>query len=415
MSSNLMQSPRLIPRHSSATSTHSMTVYLVSLFHIHAKALDEFARFRTQRLDLVHAQQGTVTAIFRPAGRGSAAVPDEIHIIEFPSGASCQAFRANALAFLGELQSRAIAQFQEYESDVLIPTESVLATMITRRPVFPPAEAEPAPSLTEALTQTLPRPTHAELTFAQRQAALDTVILQPQSPAQKKLSALVKKWQSARDRRVVFAHTYFLMTTNMLDALKAGQFHDRAWVGGLLDRFAEYYFDALEKFEEAPHNAPSVWRVAFEVAKNPDTFVVQHLLLGVNAHINYDLSSSLIDVMRDEWPTYDAIRKRQRYEDHTRVNDIIATTFDDAQELVIARYSPSLDRLMHAAMAFDEIMVSSLITSWREQAWQQAVEFLNAGSWEARHAARQRAEYHALRRADMIMLRQGPVKMKLLF
>jgi hypothetical protein len=206
-----------------------------------------------------------------------------------------------------------------------------------------------------------------------------------------------------------------MMTGNMLSALEAGEFHDPAWVTRLLDSFSGLYFEALDKHEQSPLITPHVWRVAFEVATNPEAFAVQHLLLGVNAHINYDLGAALVAVLKEEWPVLDAAGKQRRYEDHTSVNEVIETTFDDAQELVIARYAPSLDRLMKSAWEFDDLMVSALIRSWREQAWQYAVEMLEGSTWELEQAVKQRMEYQALQRADLIMLRQGPMKMRFLF
>ena len=391
-----------------------MTTYLLSLFHKNP-ATNDFLLFREQRLELARRHMGTVITFFQPTGRESDVVPDEIHIVEFPSQEACRAFQADARSILGERQSRVTVQSVDYESDVLIPTESVLATIITKRPDFLAADPASEPDLAAELTRLFPSPSSEELSFVQRQIEMDTVILNPQNQTQKRLSVLVPQWQQARDRKVIFAHTYYLMTGNMLTALQSGAFHNRKWVTRLLDRFAEYYFDALAKYEKAPYSAPSVWRVAFEVTENPEAFAVQNLLLGVNAHINFDLANTLIDVLKDDWRSLDSEQKRLHYEDHTLVNKTIETTFDEAQQLVIARYSPSLDKLMQMASVFDEVMVSSLIRTWREQAWQFAVEYLDAGSWEKRHAVQQKMEYVALRRADMIMLRQGPVKMKLLF
>jgi len=197
-----------------------------------------------------------------------------------------------------------------------------------------------------------------------------------------------------------------------LEALRSGSFHDPQWVGRLLDIFASYYFNALDIHGKSPVATPSVWRFAFEVAEKPDAFVAQHLLLGVNAHINYDLTVALIESLKEDWPQMNSAVKRQRYEDHTLVNKTIEKTFDEAQHLVVARYSPALDRLHHLSRDIDDLMISSLIRSWREQAWQHAVTFLDASAWKDRHAVMQETEYIALRRADVIMLRQGPIKMK---
>lgn len=389
-----------------------MTVYLIDHFFKNPQREADFRLFREKRLNLVGKHAGTVLSAFQPAGRDSTTVPDEIHIVEFPSENAYAAYLSDpAQTSLAALEDLAVTTARSYRSGIIIPQESMLATVLTRKPVELSSPPDQTKLIADNLTRSFSPLQPGDLHPAQKQVELDTVILHPQNETQKKLSNLVQKWQSQRDRRVIFAHTYYLMTGNMLSALHEGQFHDRVWVTRLLDKFAEYYFKALEKFEHLPFTAPPIWRVAFQVAENENSYVAQHLLLGVNAHINYDLVSTLIEVMKDEWKTLSPAQKRQRYEDHTHVNRIIETTFDETQQLVIARYSPTLDKLSQVSFNLDNLVISSLIRSWREQAWIHAIDYLEAGNRDRRLAVLQETEYIALRRADMIMLKQGPIKM----
>jgi hypothetical protein len=67
-----------------------------------------------------------------------------------------------------------------------------------------------------------------------------------QSPALLRMTVLVSQWEQDKDRRAIFLQCYSMMTRNMLDALVVGRFHDRDWVGELLNHFAGYYFKSLE-------------------------------------------------------------------------------------------------------------------------------------------------------------------------
>ena len=117
-----------------------------------------------------------------------------------------------------------------------------------------------------------------------------------------RMQAYIDAWEKAGDRRAIFLSCYELMTRNMLAAIGAGDFEDWAWVYALLERFAEYYFAALDAYERE-QTIPVVWKLAFNAAQRPMSHVLQDLILGVNAHINYDLAFALADMLTPEWPT----------------------------------------------------------------------------------------------------------------
>lgn len=230
------------------------------------------------------------------------------------------------------------------------------------------------------------------------------------APALERMGAQLAAWEPALqpghgpDRRVIFLGCYRLMTVNMQAALAAGEFHDARWVAALLERFADYYFDALAAYERAPAEAPAVWRLTFDAAREPATLVLQNLLLGVNAHICYDLVLTLVELLEPDWARLGDERRSRRYADHCHVNAVIARTVDAVQDTVVERFSPRLDLLDLALGPLDEWLASRLITHWREGVWRAAVHMVETPEAAEREALRREVEAAALRRAEGLLL-----------
>jgi hypothetical protein len=220
------------------------------------------------------------------------------------------------------------------------------------------------------------------------------------------MTTLVDQWETAHDRRAIFLGCYCLMTRNMLEAIEAGRFHDGAWVTRLLDRFADYYFAALDRYEQdAPRTSP-VWKLAFDATRDTDVTTLQHLLLGVNAHINFDLVFSLYDLLEDEWATATPEQREQRHADHETVNRIIGETTDGVQDQVVEQFSPWTQWLDTLLGPVDEWLTSRLLSHWREEVWETAVRYLETASPEERAALRRQVEQHALQLGgDMLKIR----------
>ena len=77
-----------------------------------------------------------------------------------------------------------------------------------------------------------------------------------------RLAELATRWSSTRDLRAVFADCYRLMTVRLGEGVRDGLFEDGPWVARLRDRFADYYFDALDAYADADgtHDCPRTWR-----------------------------------------------------------------------------------------------------------------------------------------------------------
>lgn len=85
-----------------------------------------------------------------------------------------------------------------------------------------------------------------------------------------------------------FATLYREVTINVKEGIGKGQFEDGPRMEKLDVVFASRYLHAYHQFRNGQTPTRS-WVVAFEAAQEKDKIILQHLLLGINAHIDLDL------------------------------------------------------------------------------------------------------------------------------
>lgn len=218
-----------------------------------------------------------------------------------------------------------------------------------------------------------------------------------------RMSDLLAAWEGSGDRRLIFLSCYKMMTENVVAAIQADHFEDTPWVETLMDNFAGYYFQALDTFESEPGSPPDVWRIAFTAAQDPKTHVLANLVLGVNAHINYDLVLALSELLADEWDQLSSEQRQMRYRDHCRINAIISRTIDTVQDQVIDRYQPGFDLVDKLLGPLDEWLTGLLISEWREEVWKHAPRLLEPVEPDARAAIIQQVHQLSVARAQDIL------------
>jgi hypothetical protein len=92
----------------------------------------------------------------------------------------------------------------------------------------------------------------------------------------------------ARSRLGYFAALYRGVTIQVKEGIGAGRFDDGPRMERLDVTFANRYLTALGQFRRG--ESPSrCWSVAFDAASRWRPLILQQLLLGMNAHINFDL------------------------------------------------------------------------------------------------------------------------------
>ena len=203
---------------------------------------------------------------------------------------------------------------------------------------------------------------------------------------------------------------YLRITRAIGAAIDEGRFEDPDWVAAWDVDFAELYLDALAAFRTDPATAPRPWQLAF--AADPGLPPEAHVLLGVNAHINFDLPQSMVRVIPPA-DMADAALVARRHRDHEAIDGVLATQVareDRALQQVGGRRTV-LDRVAAPANRF---AVRVFLTESRRKVWantQQlhAARLAGADAYERRVAALSAAA--AARVADL--LRPGPVLLRL--
>lgn len=219
-----------------------------------------------------------------------------------------------------------------------------------------------------------------------------------------RMDSRIAAWQQCGDARCVFLECYGLMTRNVLQAVDAGEFHHPDWVRALLHRFADYYFIALDAYDSGDDATPAVWHYTFRTTTQHRLHVVQQLFLGVNAHINYDLVLTLIDMLDTSWHTLAPDERQRFHADHCHINAVIERTIDTVQDTVVERWSPSMDLVDTLMGRADEFMIGQLIRSWRGAVWDRAESLLNVADRPRRDVLLAELQHDVLRTARQISL-----------
>ena len=135
------------------------------------------------------------------------------------------------------------------------------------------------------------------------------------------MAELEAELETGCDPQRFFLGTYARTTRAIEAALVDGAFEDPAWVEEWDVVFADLYLDALEAHRRGSADVPRPWRLAF--AADPAMHPVGHVLLGMNAHINYDLPQALLAVVPPEaFDDPELLQRRRR--DHERIDDVLA-------------------------------------------------------------------------------------------
>lgn len=218
-----------------------------------------------------------------------------------------------------------------------------------------------------------------------------------------RMRSVCRGWDAAADQRSIFLTCYAMMTANMLAGIDRREFDDPDWVDHMVQRFAGYYFDALTAYDGDPAAAPRVWRLAHDTCREPDVWAIQKLLLGINAHINYDLVLTLDEMLGSEWSELPDDRRAARLRDYRQVNDIIARTVDAVQDQVLGQAMPVMRYIDLFMGPGDEFLLSHLLFRWRDKIWAYGVRLVEAADLEAREGVIREMEAAAVRRAEAIL------------
>ncbi|MEU3338801.1 DUF5995 family protein [Streptomyces sp. NPDC002144] len=214
------------------------------------------------------------------------------------------------------------------------------------------------------------------------------------------LADIVRDAGRAGDRIGYFAALYRQVTVEVRSAIHAGQFEDGARMDRFDTHFGNRYFEAYDAWRR-DRSGPRCWREAFGLLKDDDTIIVQHLVLGVNAHINLDLAVAAARTSPGE--DIHALRH-----DFLLINDILGRVVLAVQDSVDA-LSPFMSLLDKVGGRTDERILDFSIRQSREEAWYNAVLLAGQNDQE-REATIERLDIRAAVLARLIARPGGLVR-----
>jgi hypothetical protein len=206
--------------------------------------------------------------------------------------------------------------------------------------------------------------------------------------------------------RRVFIETYQRTTQAVGAAVGAAYFEDPEWVTRWDVAFADLFLVAHDA-DLAGDQVPRPWRLAFSA--DPKLPVLTHLLLGMNAHINYDLPPAILEVISDAEFTDSGLLERRRC-DHERIDRILASRVA-AEDIALGGRRSLLDRLR---APLDRLSSRRFLREARRKVWLNVAQLQAArDQGPAAHATRL-GELEVLSAAKIAdLLAPGPVLLRL--
>jgi len=193
-----------------------------------------------------------------------------------------------------------------------------------------------------------------------RAATIDGVIDQ--------MDEFIARCVKKADRLGYFASLYRLVTVEVKAGIASGLFEDGARMERLDVIFANRYLDALNAYL---HHDPvsRSWQVAFRAARRRKPLVLQHLLLGMNAHINLDLGIAAAQ-------TGEGSHFPELHGDFTLMNRVLASLVYEVSHDLDA-ISPAIGFLDRLHPPTSQAIINFSMEKARECAWSFA-KSLNA-------------------------------------
>jgi hypothetical protein len=188
-----------------------------------------------------------------------------------------------------------------------------------------------------------------------------------------RMAALLEPLESAGDKRRYFHATYQRTTIAVAEELKRGGFGDPGWVEEWDVAFAGLYLDALEA-DLAGRRPSRPWAIAFGAPAGLPP--LRHVLLGMNAHINYDLPQAIVTVISDEQFDDPALIAR-RESDHQAIDGVLASRVAAEEEELASLSGPAplLDRVL---APLNRLGTQRFLREARQKVWANATALSQA-------------------------------------
>ena len=184
----------------------------------------------------------------------------------------------------------------------------------------------------------------------------------------RRMEGLLEPLEARGDPARYFLATYLRTTRAVAEELERGGFRDPAWVERWDVAFAELYLDAIED-AEAGRRPPEPWAVAFGAGRD-GLPPLRHVLLGMNAHINYDLAQSLLAVIPSR-DFDDPGLLADRHADHEHIDQVLVARVG-AEDTELEALSGPRSRTDRLLQPLNRLATRRFLRESRAKVWANA-------------------------------------------
>ena len=172
-------------------------------------------------------------------------------------------------------------------------------------------------------------------------------------------------WSKKRQSRIgYFATLYRKMTKAVKQGIANGTFTDGKRMELLDIIFANRYLDAWNAYVNK-QKCSNAWCAAFDACDKNSLIVLQHLILGINTHINLDLGIAAAEACPGE-------KIHDLKADFDKINGVIAALMQSVQD-DLSEVWPPLLFLEKIANNREEPVLNFSIDLARKASWQSAL------------------------------------------
>ncbi len=177
------------------------------------------------------------------------------------------------------------------------------------------------------------------------------------------LDDIIVESEKNNDPMGYFAALYKKVTVNVKDEIALGTFDDGVRMEALDVLFARRYLEAY--FAARNNEVVSLsWQRAFELKSHYYPIVLQHLLMGMNAHINLDLGIAAAETAKGK-------NLADLESDFYRINEILSSLVHDVENKLSAIW-PLLKYILKWSGKIDDFLIDFSMKLARDGAWKFA-------------------------------------------
>lgn len=180
------------------------------------------------------------------------------------------------------------------------------------------------------------------------------------------LEHIITTCENTHNRMGYFAALYKKVTIAVRDKINEGFFDDNARMEKLDVVFANRYLLAHQQYLNKQSCSAS-WKVAFDLCQNWQPLVLQHLFVGMNAHIGLDLGIAAATVAP-------GIAIQTLHNDFNKINSVLSSLVETVEN-DIASFWPLLKPIDAVAGKLEEAMASFSMEIARDAAWKVALDY----------------------------------------